>query len=344
MPPSATALRLAAKFKGQTLRLPNLKGLLAKWPRAVSPHYPELKEIVESKIVEWIPDEHSRAKARKSAYLSSLLSDGWYPFCPIDRLQTMCWYSMWIFLWDDVIEFQDMPVRIVQQQALKYIEYHLGLALASAAEPPAPTKYCALFQHCAKPLRGWCTISERRRFLDQISNYMDGCEVEQKFTQSGKIPTLHEYWDHRLQTSSVWTYCAISDYMGGVHLPEEMFEWDELKALWFELNRHIVTLNDMVSFKKEVVKCSFHSLIPVVTQETGADLATVVDSLIKSLVNIGNNLDKAVDDLIARIKGNAELEDAVEKDAVGYRTNLTGNYWWSLGLWETRACVKDPSR
>ncbi|KAK3998261.1 isoprenoid synthase domain-containing protein [Cladorrhinum sp. PSN332] len=153
----------------------------------------------------------------------------------------MCWYSLWIFLWDDVIEDSTVPVRTVQQQALKYMEHHLGLAPASSPEPPAPTKYCALFQHCAKPLRAECTISERRRFLDQIGNYMEGCEVEQEFVLGGKLPALEEYWDHRLYTSSVWTYCAIADYMAGVHLPEEMYETDEMKALWFELNRHIVT-------------------------------------------------------------------------------------------------------
>lgn len=63
--PASIELEMASRFKGQTLRLPNLKGLFAKWPNTVNPHYEELKEIVESKIVEWISDEPSRAKARK---------------------------------------------------------------------------------------------------------------------------------------------------------------------------------------------------------------------------------------------------------------------------------------
>jgi len=63
--PTPAAQELAAQLKGQTLRIPNLKNSLARWPTVVSPHYDELKRTVESKIAEWIPDEPSRTKARR---------------------------------------------------------------------------------------------------------------------------------------------------------------------------------------------------------------------------------------------------------------------------------------
>lgn len=88
-------------------------------------------------------------------------------------------------------------------------------------------------------------------------------------------------------------------------------------------------LNDAVSFKKEVVNGSFHSLIPVVMQETGAGLDEAVRSLIKSLATIGDSLDSAVDALIANTGNDNELKTAVEKYVAGFRTNMTGNYWWS---------------
>jgi len=56
---------IACQLKGQTLRLPNLFNFYSQWPNEMSPHYPELKEIIEAKIEEWISDEHIRAKARK---------------------------------------------------------------------------------------------------------------------------------------------------------------------------------------------------------------------------------------------------------------------------------------
>jgi len=41
--------------------------------------------------------------------------------------------------------------------------------------------------------------------------------------------------------------------MGGSHIPEHLFDTEEVKTLWFEINRHIVTMNDLVSLKKEIV-------------------------------------------------------------------------------------------
>lgn len=53
------------QLKGQTLRLPNLFGFYSQWPNQTSPHYEELRQTIESKIDEWISDEHVRIKARK---------------------------------------------------------------------------------------------------------------------------------------------------------------------------------------------------------------------------------------------------------------------------------------
>ena len=53
------------QLKGQTLRLPNLVEFYSQWPNQTSPHYEELRQTIESKIDEWISDEHVRLKARK---------------------------------------------------------------------------------------------------------------------------------------------------------------------------------------------------------------------------------------------------------------------------------------
>lgn len=53
------------QLRGQTLRLPNLLGFYSQWPSHISPHYEELRQTIETKIDEWISDEHVRVKARK---------------------------------------------------------------------------------------------------------------------------------------------------------------------------------------------------------------------------------------------------------------------------------------
>ena len=57
--------RVTEELKGQTVHLPNLNPFFSQWPTEMSPYYEQLKETIESKIVEWISEERVRAKARK---------------------------------------------------------------------------------------------------------------------------------------------------------------------------------------------------------------------------------------------------------------------------------------
>ncbi|KAK4170763.1 hypothetical protein QBC36DRAFT_123583 [Triangularia setosa] len=98
----------------------------------MSPHYSKLKKKVAAKIDAWISDEHVR---RKAQIIDPPLFSIWDPHASLDRLETITWYSMWIFLWDDIIEDSAAPssgitdkVSWIHQQALRYMEYHLGLS------------------------------------------------------------------------------------------------------------------------------------------------------------------------------------------------------------------------
>jgi Txe/YoeB family toxin of Txe-Axe toxin-antitoxin module len=56
---------VAAKLKGQTLHLPSLRDLYARWPNEISPHYDQLQKIIDDQISRRITDEHARRKAEK---------------------------------------------------------------------------------------------------------------------------------------------------------------------------------------------------------------------------------------------------------------------------------------
>jgi hypothetical protein len=123
----------------------------------------------------------------------------------------MSWYIIWIFLWDDGVEAtagSGMDLKLLHYQALRYIAFHLGLS-SDPTEPPPPTKYCSLFEHAAKPLRAASTVAERQRLYQQLARYMACCESEHRFVQEKTLPTVAEYWDHRLGTSSN-TYSALA--------------------------------------------------------------------------------------------------------------------------------------
>lgn len=181
----------------------------------ISPHYDQLTETIDSKIAEWISDEPVSRKAHKINL--PVFCSVWYPRSSLDRLETIAWYSMWLFLWDDVIEDSAIPtaegvnkIQWLHREALKYVKFHLGLSDA-CVEPGPPTKYCSLFKHAGAPLREACTVEERQRFYDTVEEYMGCVEVESEFVGKGELPTLDEYWKHRLGTTSIHTYCALGE-------------------------------------------------------------------------------------------------------------------------------------
>jgi hypothetical protein len=159
----------------------------------------------------------------RSTYLTP---DSWYPRSSLDRLETISWYTLWLFLWDDTIEDSAIPqanpesqsstdksmkIGWLHQQALRYVKFHLGLSPRPAEEPAAPTRYCALFKYAAEPLRAACSITERNRLYQLLSSYMECCEVEHGFVSRASLPKLDEYWGHRLGTSGVHTYGALGE-------------------------------------------------------------------------------------------------------------------------------------
>ncbi|KAK0642148.1 isoprenoid synthase domain-containing protein [Cercophora newfieldiana] len=338
-PESPKAVDLVSqKLRGQTLRLPNLFGFYSQWPNEISPHYEQLKATIESKIDEWIDpcDELVRLKARKVNL--PLFSAIWYPRSTLDRLETMSWYSMWLFLWDDVVEDTAIPsdscttelsrITYLHSHALEYVKFHLGLS-DNETEPEPPTKYCTLFKHAGENLRRDCTERERQKFYETIKEYMTCVEVESRWVAEKELPRVDEYWAHRLGTSSVYTYCALGEYMSGGHLPESFFDTEEMGSMWYELNRHIVTMNDIVSLKKELGK-SLHSLVPIIINETNADLDSAVASLLDILQVSGDNINKGAEKLLAMAGDDEELRERVEAYVVPFWTNMTGSYWWSL--------------
>ncbi|KAH8893862.1 hypothetical protein GQ53DRAFT_644747 [Thozetella sp. PMI_491] len=159
----------------------------------------------------------------------------------------MAYYSMWLFLWDDVIEDKATEsdagpdcdkVEWLHTKALEYAAFHLGVG-DTEDEPLPPTKYCTLFRHAADRLREDMDLDQRRAFLGEIGFYMGCCEIEQDYVRAGGLPSIEAFWSHRLGTSSVYTYNALGEYMIGGKIPEELFRTEELKIIWNELNCHI---------------------------------------------------------------------------------------------------------
>jgi len=73
------------------------------------------------------------------------------------------------------------------------------------------------------------------------------------------------------------------------------------------------------------------SLVPITIHQTGADLDTVVDSLVETLHTSGKMIDQAAERLVVMAEdvGGSDARESVEAYLYAFWTNMTGSYWWS---------------
>ncbi|KAK5662826.1 hypothetical protein OQA88_6237 [Cercophora sp. LCS_1] len=150
------------------------------------------------------------------------------------------------------------------------------------------------------------------------------------FLSSQTLPSVEVYWEGRLGSSAVSSYAALAKFMIGITIPDFLRDDENIKTMWFELNRNVSYVNDMVSLKKEL-NVSVYSLIPVTIKETGNDLPRIVAGFIEGLRISIENFDQAAACLLDRAgEETEEIRAGVERYVHVFRTMMTGSLCWSL--------------
>jgi hypothetical protein len=122
-------------------------------------------------------------------------------------LETAAFYCVWLFLWDDAIDDAEggggggLAAEEYCRQSVAFVEGSLGLADGAMAQ--APTKVCESFAEVGSRVAMYCGQEERMRLFGHLREYMEGCVVEYKWRESGKAPSVEEFYGWRLKTSSV---------------------------------------------------------------------------------------------------------------------------------------------
>jgi hypothetical protein len=145
----------------------------------------------------------------------------WYPDCDLPRLQFVVIYAIFLFFWDDNMDREEgssdreltYDINLGTQyrsEAKAYVNWHLGFEAKGCPEPDYRNPQLEMFGMAAKILRRMADKDTLRRFRDEVFLYVDSCQREQEDRLSGKFPSAQSYWETRLGTSSVYTFCAFS--------------------------------------------------------------------------------------------------------------------------------------
>ncbi|KAK3292633.1 isoprenoid synthase domain-containing protein [Chaetomium fimeti] len=269
----------ADTLSGQRLHIPDLRPAFAAWKQGVNPLHPQVKQAVDARLGEIIENERALAKIR--AVDIALFASGWVPDAPYADLETVAFYCVWLFLWDDAIDGGgagiegrgDKAAAEYCRQSIVFVEHSLGLGEPGAPAPVAPTK-----------ARGWVLrAGGEEGVFGHLKEYMGACVTEYRWRLSGRVPSVGEFYSWRLGTSSVDAALDLTRIINGIVLPRETLESKELAVMSRCVNKLLILINELFSLKKELKDGAFGNLIPITMRAMDSDLDGATQSLIQDI-------------------------------------------------------------
>lgn len=245
IPPSSRDAGRAADPRAQ-LRLP--------WPARRNPRAGEHEAAMAAEAVALglLGDDPADADRRRFASFVTL--NGYvYPRAPRPQLDLGGTYNQWLHFIDD--QYDDCKHVGRDLAAVRAIMARALAILASGALPERPTPFDRLTQRLHRRLAACARDEWIDRFLARVREYLlEGSLVVLERWGGGHVPTVAEYLPLRLRDSAVLTCFDVMALIHDVRLPPEDREPPQLRALRLAAAYHIILVNDIASYHKEVVE------------------------------------------------------------------------------------------
>ncbi|KAI0599443.1 Aristolochene synthase in complex with 12,13-Difluorofarnesyl diphosphate [Biscogniauxia sp. FL1348] len=221
---------------GQWTAPPDIKGSIFK--TLCHPLYPKIsKEVDEYFLKHWnFPDENSRRKYIAADFNRfSCLS---YPLSLDDRMELGCRFITLLFLVDDEIDLMSL------QDAQAYNE-RLILIARGVQEPDRSIPAEWIMWDLWEDMRA--VDAELAHILEEPTFIFLRAQVDKTRLNTGNLAAYFEFRQKDIGTELV---CALMNFCMGLHITDE--EWRLVRPVAFNFGRHLLSLNDVYSYEKEV--------------------------------------------------------------------------------------------
>ncbi|KXJ89047.1 isoprenoid synthase domain-containing protein [Microdochium bolleyi] len=308
---STTTRTVFDRLRGQTLLIPDLKPIYARWESGVNPEYERLSNLIDEAIDDYVVDEKQRLKTR-AINLAWFIS-ATYPNAAWEQLKTMGLLALMLFVFDDAIDKEIEPGKadlasdfeaaaIFREECINYARSQLGLDTESKSVPPPPE--FASFGAFAELLLATCPTGQidLEKLLNRVQHFIEANATEQKHRLSGKLASVEEYWKFRHGVGSVYIFCALHPYMANVNLPDELVWSEEVEVMTLETSMQPIICNDLYSLKKEIDEETPANLIPIMLASTNMNLDEIIADLVGQMDASAKRFDNAVTALRSKAK------------------------------------------
>lgn len=232
------------------------------WRARRNPHAAEHErarrsEAVRLGLLSSDPEDRSHKRFASFVMLDGLV----YPDATLAGLEIGGTYNQWLHFMDD--QYDDHAQVGQDPEAVRAIMERALEILYSGTLPPEPTPFdqltLRLRQRLSEGAISCATGAETEpwmvRFLDTVRDYLlRGSLVALKRWNSAHVPTVAEYLPIRMYDSAVLTVFALMELINDAQLPSELYDHPYLCTMRRAAAYHIIFVNDLVSYHKEVVE------------------------------------------------------------------------------------------
>ena len=197
------------------------------------------------------------------------------------------------------------------------------------------------------------SMRQQYRFVSVFKRYLDANTEQVAFRQLRHIPDLDTYKELRLHTSGCYVCSMMLEFALGLDLADEIIEHPLLVALNVAAFSHVMFVNDIFSFRKELSDGDLMNIVPILLwQNLGIshqqivalrDVEPLVRETISQALALVRELDEECVRLMAKIqvavRGGSEVGEgevlaeeeaaaAVERYMDGVSDWMSGNVQW----------------
>ncbi|RWA07763.1 hypothetical protein EKO27_g7331 [Xylaria grammica] len=331
--------QLLSFMRGTPVVIPDLQSMISHWPAGVNADIDRLDADVRSRLeaILWAPKDQKRLAKMKETNLA-LFGASWWPSATrYEALRIATYLTLWLFLWDDEtdsIEYSNLTndfegASAFRQETLAYIEASLSpnsqANLPLISTNPLITK----FGEVGEALSRSYTERQIEAFRNEVRQYIDMCEEEQRWQVSAQLPMVDEYMRQRMGSGAVGVLLALTEYAYGIDLGDSLRSNATLRAIWDEANRIISISNDVLSVKKEIDNEQTDSLIPLLALQLGS-VQAAIDQAVETTRSSIARIDALEKEILEEYASDGPACEAIGKFIGGCKSACTANVNWTV--------------
>lgn len=274
--------------------------------------------VLEKKDQEWVLVNVPFASQQDALRFLGNRCDRWgcwvYPMCDSQIAEDLVHLQSFMFAIDD--------------RAISEREVFTRFADAMRGDRVRESPYGAAFHDLWERLREAMLPQVFDRFNDACMELIDGFLTESEPRNAGSVLPPDEYLRMHRHTIGCKECLIASEHAAGVDIAAELAIDPALGTLWQVAADHVMLVNDVLSFRKEVFAGESINIVMSLMFHQGLTLQDAVDETCSMIASVDDNFVRTCADVRSRYAGHPKEMDILRYlDALG--SMMAGNLAWS---------------